>query len=215
MPHLADAPSVFVVKPAVSQPMPLIDTTVLSPEDRAHFKEKGYIILRGALPPFLVRDALRVINHKLGQPDCWKTDSNPLNAAQLKLGLPREGVGTDIVNRSPVIWSAFNVLLGEGNIAPWQGGQQVALRFHQRPDVGHDVPDIKPGTKYHIDGMGQNRLCPFSMLVGIALSDQTKPNCGNLHVFPGSHLNKDLHKYYRDLIKDDNQNEEDARKPDL
>lgn len=81
--------------------------------------------------------------------------------------------------------------------------------------MGHNIPDVKPGTQYHIDGMGQNKLCPFSLLCGVALSDQTVPNMGNLHVFPGSHLHSGLQKYYVEKINDDDQGEADVSKPDL
>merc|ERR1712151_965134 len=63
--------------------------------------------------------------------------------------------------------------------------------------------------------MGQNKLHPFTLLCGVALSDQQHPNMGNLHVFPSSHLYEPLQKYYQDLINDDNQNEGDNRKPNL
>jgi len=223
-PELADAPTLFSMTtvegsaaPAIGEAMLPIDASVLSSADLAHFKEKGYIILRNAVPPELIRSALRSINHQLGRPDCWEVDKDPLNnnAAQLSLKLPRQGVGRDIFNKSPVFWSAVNVLLGAGNVAPWNQGQQVALRFPLPPGVGQDVPDIRPGTRYHIDGMGQNKLCPFSLLCGVALSEQMRTNMGNLHVFPGSHLDERLHKYYVDLINDDNQNETDDRKPNL
>jgi ectoine hydroxylase-related dioxygenase (phytanoyl-CoA dioxygenase family) len=192
-----------------------VDKSVLSAADIANFRENGYIILRNAVRQELVRDALRAINHQLGKPDCWQKDPNPLNAAQLSLKLPREGVGTDIINESPVFWSVLNILLGEGNVAPWNQGQQVALRFPRPPEAGVEKPDLRTGTTYHIDGMGQNKLCPFSLLCGVALSEQMRPEMGNLHVYPGSHLHEQLHSYYRDKIDDDNQNEQDDGKPNL
>jgi len=222
--ELADAPAFFNLEntsstPSMTEEMPLIDRAVLSASDIALFKEQGYIVVRHAVLPEFIRDALRSINFQLGKPDCWEVDSNPLNAAQLALKLPPTGVGRDIFNKSSVFWSAVNILLGAGNVAPWHRGQhrglQVALRFPQPPERGHDVPDTKPGTQYHIDGMGQNRLCPFTLLCGVALSDQMLPNMGNLHVFPGSHLHAGLQNYYREKINDDEQGEADSSKPDL
>jgi len=230
-PELADAPALFSVTASMvggkssadlGPEMPPVDASVLSASDIAHFKDLGYVIVRNAVPPELIRDALRSINHQLGRPDCWEADKDPLNnnAAQLTLKL-NTGVGQDIFKKSPVLWSAINILLGAGNVAPpprARGtfhGQQVALRFPQPPEVGHDVPDVKAGTRYHIDGMGQNKLCPFTLLCGVALSEQTRANMGNLHVFPGSHLNEDVHKYYLEKIDDDNQNEADEHKPNL
>lgn len=215
---LSDTPALFRVgkmPPGVVQEMPPVDRTVLSDADIKHFKERGYVIVQDAILPELVRDALRCINHQLGKPDCWEADMNPLNAAQLALKLPQHGVGRDLFNKSPKFWSAVNILLGEGNVKPWSSGQQVALRFPQPPEVGHDNPDTKKGTQYHIDGMAQNKLCPFSLLCGVALSDQTRPNMGNLHVFPGSHMHEGLRNYYAQKIDDDNQGEADEGKPNL
>jgi len=212
----ADEPTHFACNGTLLvQEVPPIDKCALSADDIAHFRENGYIILKGAVAPDLVRDGLRAINHQLGKPDCWVVDSNPLNAAQLMLKLPPEGIGGDIVNKSPRFWSALNILLGEGNVAPWSRGQQVALRFPLNPSLGHNQPDVTKRIQYHIDGMGQNNLCPFSLLCGVALSDQMRPNCGNLHVFPRSHLNEELHKYYSELINDDGQGEADENKPDV
>jgi len=202
--------------------MPAVDHSVLSAADIAHFKEQGYIIIRDAVPQGLINEALRSINYQLGRPDCWQVDPDPLNAAQLQLKLPKD-IGCAIFNQSPKFWSVVNTLLGEGKVGPWgnQGhegqrqGQQVALRFPQPPSKGFNVPDVKPGTQYHIDGMGQNKLCPFSLLCGVAVSEQAHPNMGNLHVFPGSHLHEGLRGYYRDKIDDDSQGEDDQEKPDL
>jgi len=197
----------------VAADMPAIDSAVLTPEDKQHFRTQGYIVLREAISPELVKEALRTINHKLGQPSQWEEDDKG------RLKLPNSSCGqggVDIVNRSPRFWSALNLLLGEGNVKPWRGqqGQQVALRFPQPPARG-EQEDILPGTRYHIDGMDVNKLCPFSLLCGVALSDQSRPDMGNLHVFPGSHLHGGLHAYYKDGINDDDQGEEDQAKPDL
>jgi hypothetical protein len=186
--------------------LPEINDSVLSPIDLAHFKEQGYVILRQAVPPDMIKQALRSINFQLGKADLGP--DNPVNLAQ-------DGMAKKLFNTSPVMWSALNVLLGPGNVLPWNSGAQVALRFPLAPEHGFDVPDVKPGTAYHIDGMGQNKLCPFSLLCGVALSDQLMPNRGNLHVFPGSHLHEDLRKHYLKRINDPEAGEEDETKPNL
>lgn len=216
-PQLSDTPIFFASLDGVA-PAPAVlpvDPSALHASDVASFKSQGYVILRNAVPQELVRNALRCINNQLGKPDCWQADTDPLNAGQLTLNIAGRAFSQEIFNRSPVFWSAVNILLGEGNVKPWKAGVQCALRFPQPLGAGFDVPDVKPGTRYHIDGMGQNKLCPFSLLCGVALSDQTRPSMGNLHVFPGSHLHEDLHRYYREKINDDNQNETDDSKPDL
>jgi len=78
-----------------------------------------------------------------------------------------------------------------------------------------EVEDKRPETRYHIDGMGKNKLCPFSLLCGVALSDQSRPEMGNLHVFPGSHLHEGLRRYYAEKIADESQTEDNDSKPPL
>ena len=43
------------------------------------------------------------------------------------------------------------------------------------------------GRRWHIDGLAQGKHSPFSLLIGVALSDQLEEYSGNLCVFPGSH----------------------------
>jgi len=197
---------------AVAMP---VDTSVLSDADRQHFKEKGYVILKGCIPQDKVDACLRLINHSLGHPGCWAADEEVMNTGQNKLrmaGGPLPFV--ELFNKTP-LWSAINIILGEGNVLPWKGQPQIALRFPQAPSVGNDVLDGRPGTQYHIDGMGQSQLCPFSLLVGVSLSDQTHPESGNLHVFPGSHLHQSLHDYYQQMIDNEEAGEADESKPNL
>ena len=44
------------------------------------------------------------------------------------------------------------------------------------------------GKGWHIDGLPSGNFAMFSLLIGVALSDQTVEGCGNLGVFPGSHF---------------------------
>lgn len=86
---------------------------------------------------------------------------------------------------------------------------QVAFRFSQarpasamggfwggRPTGADGQPKIG-GRSWHLDGMDKGQYGPFSLLVGVALSDQTVDNCGNLGVHSGSHytLQPFLKKY--------------------
>ena len=40
---------------------------------------------------------------------------------------------------------------------------------------------------WHVDGMRQGKRRPFSLLVGVALSEVSEPMCGNFTIFPKSH----------------------------
>jgi hypothetical protein len=70
---------------------------------------------------------------------------------------------------------------------------QIALRSPQvMPGLGgifgfRSKPMELDGKRWHIDGLAQSKHSPFSLLVGVALSDQLREFSGNLCVFPGSH----------------------------
>ena len=72
-------------------------------------------------------------------------------------------------------------------------GAAAAEKEHRGPgrtssDDGRSaLREAVPGTQWHVDGMAKGRHSPFSLLVGVTLSDASTPNCGNLVVFPGSH----------------------------
>lgn len=76
-------------------------------------------------------------------------------------------------------------LLGRGRVAHCPAAQ-LALRG---PNLAATPlkDDAIPPKQWHIDGMGKGQHSPFSVLLGVALSDQTQPNCGNLVAFRGSH----------------------------
>ena len=88
-----------------------VDCNALSQADIQHFKERGYVILRNAVPKEFVCDALREINHRLGQPSSWFTDNTERNIMKLE-NTTCGKVGCRIVNDSPKFWSALNMLLG-------------------------------------------------------------------------------------------------------
>lgn len=59
---------------------------------------------------------------------------------------------------------------------------QIALRF---PDCNNrnNISD----AAWHTDGVDKLDYSPFSVLIGVVLSDQPEDNMGNLCVYPGSH----------------------------
>lgn len=60
---------------------------------------------------------------------------------------------------------------------------QIALRFPELVDGHHRID----GTSWHTDGLRQGKRHPFSVLVGICLSDCMQEFAGNLLVWPGTH----------------------------
>ena len=75
-----------------------------------------------------------------------------------------------------------DAVLGDGNLKRVDGAQ-IALRF---PEKGSRAP--LSGSEWHTDGMRQGKRNPFSLLLGVALSDMSEPFQGNFTVFPGSHV---------------------------
>ena len=63
---------------------------------------------------------------------------------------------------------------------------QIALRF---PHVEGPTDRLaaQEGSGWHVDGLRQGKMHPFSVLFGVALSDVKHKFQGNLTVWPGSH----------------------------
>jgi hypothetical protein len=140
------------------------------------FVERGYLVLPGVVPRDLIDDASRSIDDLIAQqPPPMGTVGHyfpPVSNVEIFLPLLLE-------------CSAFALaesLIGAGRLSiPEQA--QVALNippFNHRPG-GHHLdgvsvtePDGRPGT--------------FTMLAGVLITDQPRPDMGNLWVWQGTHL---------------------------
>jgi len=78
--------------------------------------------------------------------------------------------------------------------APYAYNCQIALRFPEAtptPSSSGGAPEEehvwRTGAGWHIDGVDKLDFAPFSLLIGVVLSDQPDVNMGNLCVYPGSH----------------------------
>ncbi|KAF0696126.1 Aste57867_13102 [Aphanomyces stellatus] len=141
------------------------------------FCREGYLVLPGAVPLPLVHDALRRINHELGKPGMM-IEGGVEGAAKLAGNTSNHPAILDLYRP---IEAAVESLVGAGCAVPPQGAQ-LALRF---PEV---CPPYEPkGTEWHTDGMRQGKWNPFSLLVGISLSNVPAPQSGNLLAFPRTH----------------------------
>ena len=156
----------------------------LTVPQRKFFIENGYIHLPGVVPPIMVREARRAINHSLGEEGMAKDQFHILRSQTYCRELTRQPVLLDLVNKTPALAIAES-LLAPGTLAP-ASDCQIALRFPSMTD--------KPGEPPHIDGRSTSnnglpagRIEHFTMLAGVLLSDMTEPNCGNFTVWPGTH----------------------------
>jgi hypothetical protein len=84
-------------------------------------------------------------------------------------------------------------LAGKGMIYP-PAACQVALKF---PSPTNAIPKVfNPhndasvrGDGWHIDGFNKGEHSPFTLLVGVCLSDVSLPKSGEFAVHPGAHWN--------------------------
>lgn len=167
----------------------------------------GYTVFSGIIPPEVVDNAVAAISKMVVESPNFNI---PL-AERIKN--PQQGVdpfftsgGTNdrhvlaLYYCSP-IYALVEAILhndivlpgGKGSrFHPRAGGAQVAFRMSQARPVGAwgrrgDPAGKIGGRSWHLDGMDKGLYGPFSLLIGVALSDQTVDNCGNLAVHPGSH----------------------------
>eukprot|EP01035_Chromulina_nebulosa_P029326 gene29326-38857_t len=80
---------------------------------------------------------------------------------------------------------AIAAFLGNGGYDKSSLGAQIAFRF---PEKESDSESLHYVPKWHTDGLRQGKAHPFSLLVGVCLSDVHSPDSGNLLLWPGSHF---------------------------
>lgn len=133
--------------------------------------DKGYAVVRQAVPDRLIQNGLREINMDLaeGREANYRSESESI---------------TDMLHRTH-LWQVAEAALGIGSIAN-VGGGQVALRFPEAKGRWISYP--------HLDMIGPpassrsvRDIKTFNLLVGIFLSPVTEPYQGNLSVWPRSH----------------------------
>lgn len=160
-------------------PLGAPDTMVspLSAEQLSTFAETGFLVLRGAVGMALVDAARREVNASLGRLELAR---NALGEPELPAAVRSSRPVTALLHESSLATHA-QALLGSGQVLPCADAQ-VALRFPDDPAASVGRED------WHIDGFGGGNHSPFDLLVGVALSDATRPGSGNLCVHPGSHV---------------------------
>jgi len=168
--------------PALIGPADFDENLDFTTEERRAFIRDGFIIVRSAVPSCLVAAALAQINSALMTPGSIIKDDAGL--AQICPGARQHETVIALLRATP-LWTYAQRLLGRGCVAPCNNAQ-LALRG---PDLkGAPLKDGEmPPKVWHIDGMDKGKHSPFSVLLGVALSDQSQPNCGNLVAFRGSH----------------------------
>ena len=167
---------------------PFDEAVDFSRDERRAFVRDGFVVARAAVSCDLVDAARAAINRRLCQPGAVVADETTgLRFCAAAAG--DSAVRALLMGSSA--WTLAQRLLGRGQ-ARWGGGAQIALRPPDGDGTGGPPRAAEeaahPPTRWHIDGMGQGRHSPFSLLVGVALSAQPAGGGhGNLRVFRGSH----------------------------
>ena len=168
----------------------------LTDEQIAEFRSEGYLVIPRAIPEIMIDEALRVINHSLGEEGMNKEDLPTLRAQTYCPECREHPAITDLANRSPLP-ALVESLIGEGNLQPQTRGQ-IALRF---PRALGEVASPPSG---HLDGIGSGTNgsavgCYRRIFTGLAvilLHDLPRPFMGNFTVWPKSH--QFFEAYFRD-----------------
>jgi hypothetical protein len=153
-------------------------SVVLTEEDLRAFADHGYLVVPGAVPPDVVAGANAAVDRLLAE--------QPPPAGHVGPYSPVPGAAATAeltgVLSSTAAWDCAQALVGSGQLeVPTQ--VQVALNI---PPFPH-----RP-ARHHLDGLNpldpDGRPWTFTLLAGVLLTDQTAPDCGNLWVWPGTHL---------------------------
>lgn len=148
--------------------------------------EKGYTVLRNAVPKVMLDQTLRAINHSVGE-GVPREEIKRLRAQSYCRELQNQPVITDLINKTPV-FDLVESALGKGNLKP-SGSGQIALRFPQE----YDGPPKRLGG--HLDGQPTDdngvprdgKFHNFTALAVVLLSALEGQEAGNFTVWPGSH----------------------------
>jgi hypothetical protein len=154
----------------------------LTEEDLARFGRDGYLVLRDAVPEALLAAADAEVDDLVATVDAPPAERPDGTGCRpwfgTVAGLPR---CADLLHRSRAVEVAREL------VAP----QPIDIAF-DTVQVATTIPPWPhiPGAP-HIDGHHDptaERPGSFTMLAGVALTDQRSPQSGNLWVWPGSHL---------------------------
>jgi hypothetical protein len=163
------------------------ESHALTTAELHHFFSEGFVIINNAVPVDVVDEALRHINVCLGRgaithdvPTLVGIEGSSNSALPLM----------DLFNsdRGSHLPTCVQSLLGRER-ANLPLSCQVALKFPSSSSSipAHGINLENLGTTWHVDGFGKGLHSPFTLLVGVCLSDQDAPWSGELAVHPGSH----------------------------
>jgi hypothetical protein len=108
------------------------------------FLENGFVVIRGAIAPSVLRECIDAIESELRRHDVDPQDPKTWTKAVVRFNCP-EGPAFARAGTSPALWEVYDALLGSGRWVPRQGvGGTLPVRFPSTQDPGD--------AGWHIDG---------------------------------------------------------------
>lgn len=151
---------------------------------KQRFYEDGYLHVPGVIPPVMLQEALRRINHSVGE----GMDPEKMVIYRSQSYCPEIQTHDAIVGlltKTPAIALAES-LVGKEKFKPTRAAQ-IALRFPGLQDPPNAPRPHLDGMYSPHNGVPEGTIQNFTMLVGIFLSDINGPYSGNFTVWPGTH----------------------------
>ena len=148
------------------------------------FYEQGFVKVKSVVPPHMVNNALRAINHSIGQ-GMNVADMTQFRDRTFCPELIQDPVITDLLNQTPA-WALAESLIGMGKIQP-VSKSQIALRFPEQQDQSASPSPHLDGMYTPTNGVTEGTIKNFTMLVGVFLSDLPSTDSGNFTVWPRTH----------------------------
>ena len=169
---------------------------MLTYEQHQQFYELGYIVLRQTVPSHMIDNALRSINHSLGEEGLNKEDLPRLRQQSYCNEIRQCQRIIDLCNETAV-YSSLESMMGKGNVEKVTNGQ-IALRFPIAPQIK------EAQLSGHLDGLGTGLNGSskgaygrkFTALAVFLLSKLETGFSGNFTVWPKSHTF--FQKYFKE-----------------
>ena len=171
---------------------------MLSADQKREFVEEGYLQIPALVPESMMKPALRAINHSIGEVGATGDDPKNFRVAGFCAELVTSPILTDIINRTPVLKIAEE-LLGKGNVSPVPY-VQIAPQVSHGGRKGARTGFRPPGRDWFRFSNGTPKgeyIRNFTLFVVVYLVDVLEPESGNFTVWPHSHI--EYEEWFREV----------------
>ncbi len=151
---------------------------------KREFYTNGYLHIPGVVPEIMVNEALRNINHSIGNGISME-EIETLRIISFCNEIKRSACIMDLLYKTPAI-DLIESLVGSNKLQPVTYGQ-VAIRFPLMDDPPIISYPHLDGMHAPLNGVPAGIIQNFTVLAGVLLSEVTDDYSGNLTVWPGTH----------------------------